>query len=293
MRSVLIFVAMVGMAAGPATEPTTKPTTLAEARERSNDARHKLVAARRALLKTFHASKEYKAAEADIEAKRSALDAARANGTPQERLAASAAYVKAAYVNGASRLELMDEDAISHDPTVQAAYIDAATSDAEVTSRDSAAKEAADEAVEARHTFSKDGLVVHVDDCSVRTVKVAPLDGTPRDTADEQLVVTLTVRNSTPDRKMEYKTWAGAEVSTGDDRAIVHDELGNYYRVVDYGIFTKVVGRTEDESIYPGKSLSDVLVFEVPVAAAHSLIIKLPGGNVGLDEPITFNLSRK
>jgi hypothetical protein len=59
---------------------------------------------------------EYEDASADVGVKRRALDTARAKGTPQEKLTASAAYTKAR-----AALEKIKTDAWANDPDVKAA----------------------------------------------------------------------------------------------------------------------------------------------------------------------------
>jgi hypothetical protein len=59
------------------------------------------------------------------------------------------------------------------------------------------------------------------------------------------------------------------------------DNFGNHYRGINFGFSTLPEFRTEDESIYPGKSIKDQLVFEAPIGTATHLDLEIPGANVG------------
>ena len=48
-------------------------------------------------------------------------------------------------------------------------------------------------------------------------------------------------------------------------------------------MFDRPTGRIDSTSIYPGKSLTDVLIFEPPVRDIQYLNLELPGKNVGVD----------
>ncbi len=48
-------------------------------------------------------------------------------------------------------------------------------------------------------------------------------------------------------------------------------------------MFDRPTGRIDSTSIYSGKSLTDVLIFEPPVRDIQYLNLELPGKNVGVD----------
>lgn len=100
---------------------------------------------------------------------------------------------------------------------------------------------------------------------------------------NEALVVEIEIRNHSHSQKANYSSWAGTSVDFGERAARMNDDVGNGYKRIDYGI-SKPVGRSEDGSIYPGKSATDVLVFEVPVDAAKSMRLLLPGKTIGAEK---------
>jgi len=113
---------------------------------------------------------------------------------------------------------------------------------------------------------------VRLGDVEVKVVsaKVAPvaLKGPTGEGQSEepQLILTIGVSNSNRNRKIDYRTWAGADVSFEQDSATLEDNFENIYKRITFGIFDRPVGRVVSDSIYPGKSLTDVLIFEAPHA---------------------------
>jgi hypothetical protein len=60
-----------------------------------------------------------------------------------------------------------------------------------------------------------------------------------------------------------------------------HLDFDNRYKVVNFGFSSKVKGATESDSVYPGKAIQDVLVFEEPVGKVEYPNLKLPAENFG------------
>jgi regulator of protease activity HflC (stomatin/prohibitin superfamily) len=109
-------------------------------------------------------------------------------------------------------------------------------------------------------------------------------------TSEPYLWVKITIENKSKTKKCDYMGWS-ADIITIDKRASVHDELGNTYRRISFGITDKVVGQLpRGDSIYPGKSLADVLVFEVPVDGAKELRLTLPAQQIRENEDVTFTI---
>ncbi len=48
-----------------------------------------------------------------------------------------------------------------------------------------------------------------------------------------------------------------------------------------FSAMSKPEGRVDRESIYPGKAITDVLIFELPVENAEHLDLELPAENFG------------
>ena len=111
------------------------------------------------------------------------------------------------------------------------------------------------------------------------------MDGPPSDDGNNYLVITVTVKNNSATRKYDYMTWRGNAFADGT----LSDDIGNSYKQIDKGM-EGPVGSAGDQSIYPGKTLTDVLVFELPVAGAKTLTLELPGGNVHVQGSAKFQI---
>jgi hypothetical protein len=102
-----------------------------------------------------------------------------------------------------------------------------------------------------------------------------PYSGRTGDSQERELILEIDIKNVTAAKKIEFTSWAKGGTTT----VTVEDEIGNVYKPVDYGFYP--VGHTESGSIYPGKSIKDVLIFEQPVDAARELRVSIPSENWG------------
>jgi hypothetical protein len=98
---------------------------------------------------------------------------------------------------------------------------------------------------------------------------------------DELLAIHVELTNRSQSRKVEYRSWLGRDVSFTRDYGTLENNFGNSYKRINFGFGTDIIGHTESESIYPGKQLTDVLVFEIPVGTAEYLDLELPATNFG------------
>ena len=77
----------------------------------------------------------------------------------------------------------------------------------------------------------------------------------------------------------------------GEEYATLTDDNENNYKRVGFGSSSTPVGGIQIiESIYPGKSITDVLVYEMPVDAAKWLRLKLPAQNFKGDGMLRFEI---
>lgn len=117
--------------------------------------------------------------------------------------------------------------------------------------------------------------------CGEVTVKVRAaaigrarvIDATKRiaDTQEDYLLLLLEIANTSATRKIEYTGWG----ARGEPPRLT-DNLKNAYNVQvapGGGIFD---GQQRGKSIYPEKTMEDLLVFERPVVRAQSLRLQLP-----------------
>ena len=119
------------------------------------------------------------------------------------------------------------------------------------------------------------------------TVQLIGIDGTPETSTDNCIEILLTINDTSSTKIITYSTWRGDVL--GQNPGSLMDDAGNQYRQINFGIGVKIQGQSEDNpSIYPGKTLQDVLVFERPVSAAKTLKLSLPGDNVNWNQDLTF-----
>ncbi len=127
---------------------------------------------------------------------------------------------------------------------------------------------------------------------SVMRVGKVPLKG-PTGASESQnslLMILVEITNRNEDRKLSYATWTRDSVALTRDLATLQDDLGNHYRHIDFGIFDKPLGRTNDGSLYPDRPINDLLVFEEPLTRAKHLDLVLPGENVGAAGRFQFRI---
>lgn len=96
---------------------------------------------------------------------------------------------------------------------------------------------------------------------------------------EPQLIVDVSLSNLNPTKKVDYRSWSGGNFGI-DGVATLEDNFGNNYRRVGFST-NRPVGRVESESIYHGKSITDVLVFEPPIDTAGFLRLEMPAKNFG------------
>ena len=88
------------------------------------------------------------------------------------------------------------------------------------------------------------------------------------------LVVEIELTNLSSGRKLNYKTWRDDSYTSGV--AKLKDNFDNIYKRVGYGYTVTPIGGVVSESIYPSKTLNDVLIFEEPVKTIKWLHLELP-----------------
>ena len=100
---------------------------------------------------------------------------------------------------------------------------------------------------------------------------------------DALLILTVSITNKSDVKRLPYETWQGADFAFGRDFATLVDEHGNSYKRISFGFATEITGQVKSGTVEPGDSLTDVLVFEKPIAKATTLTLELPGKNIGKD----------
>jgi len=124
-------------------------------------------------------------------------------------------------------------------------------------------------------------IQVNVTGAKKGTVAVRDMFGDERQSKDEHLSIQLSIENLSAAKKLDFSTWRGSDFNFARDYAILEDNHGNKYKRVTLGVEATPIGGVTRESIYPGKAVTDVLVFEKPVGAVEWLRLELPAKNFG------------
>jgi len=111
---------------------------------------------------------------------------------------------------------------------------------------------------------------------------------------NDLLLIRLDLLNTNPTKKIDYNSWSGKLFSITRDFATLKDNFGNFYKRIGFGLGSYPVGSVErSASIYPNKSIIDVLVFEVPLDTAKYLDLELPATNYDSEGAIRFRIPIK
>ncbi len=95
------------------------------------------------------------------------------------------------------------------------------------------------------------------------------------ESVDDLLTVWLKITNTSTNKKIDYQGWMSDFASLMDIDAELTDDNDNRYRGVSFNATTTVKDAKTNESIYPGKSITDAVVFELPIDGAKYLDLKL------------------
>jgi hypothetical protein len=108
---------------------------------------------------------------------------------------------------------------------------------------------------------------------------------------EKYLGIQVRIENGGMTRKIDYKGWASLVNVFGG--ATLTDNVGNSYNRKNFGLGTQIVGQVQEAtSIYPGKSVEDLLVFETPLDNIQHLQLELPGSTVGVGGKIRIQIPK-
>jgi hypothetical protein len=90
------------------------------------------------------------------------------------------------------------------------------------------------------------------------------------------LEIELLITNNSDTKKINYSKWSFRPVK-------VEDDLGNIYKnqLRTDGGGPGATDRQRGGSLYPEKSLKDILIYEMPVEKATAIFVTLPASSVG------------
>jgi hypothetical protein len=124
-------------------------------------------------------------------------------------------------------------------------------------------------------------LQVQITQVSIGQVPLKDITGDSM-SVDNFLMVRLKLLNTNPTKKVTYESWSGRDISFNRDYATLRDNFDNSYKRISFGLGSYPVGAVErSKSIYPNKSVTDVLVFELPIETTEYLRLELPAKNFG------------
>ncbi|MFW5653362.1 MAG: hypothetical protein ACOC0P_04890 [Planctomycetota bacterium] len=130
---------------------------------------------------------------------------------------------------------------------------------------------------------TQNDVEVWVTDARVQQVAIESYSDEPNWSKSEYLVLTLKMNNTSASRKIDYASFRDSFVLE------LSDDFGNIYKEAAFGFRDPVEG-VSYESMYPGDSVTDVLIFEVPVRSATYLNLVLPASKVDGTGRLHFRL---
>jgi hypothetical protein len=129
---------------------------------------------------------------------------------------------------------------------------------------------------------------VEVVSAKVAKVAVKSFNGT-RKTDDEWLIIRIRVANKSDTKKIEYDGWGRRSGFDEGPQATVIDNYKNSFR--KFVTSDDVEGQKGFESIYPGKIIEDILVFQKPIDKCRFVTLSLPGRHVDEKGVFAFDIS--
>ena len=97
----------------------------------------------------------------------------------------------------------------------------------------------------------------------------------------------ICITNESQTKKIDFRSWCGHAYDFRDGVKLT-DNFGNSYKQIGVAATERPVGGDGSDSLYPEKSLQDVVIFEPPVNAVTELRLELPAHNA--DEEGTFKI---
>jgi len=129
-----------------------------------------------------------------------------------------------------------------------------------------------------------DDIWVSVIKMEIGKVHYVDLLAQPATSEKDYLKVYIRIDNTSQTRKVDYATWANSGNFPHPSMATLHDNFKNTCKNLPLDLGSQPTGQLTQESIYPGKTVTDLLLFELPVATAETLYLELPPENVGTKE---------
>ena len=130
---------------------------------------------------------------------------------------------------------------------------------------------------------SLDDVTVKLIETSLRKPGMIRPGGDRAEPSSELTVVRVRITNRSATRKINFKTWGTGFFDIGSGtNGFLRDEHGNVYPRISPSSLCRWEGQADHQSIAPGESHEDLLVFDPPIPAAREMRLELPGENVDL-----------
>lgn len=110
-------------------------------------------------------------------------------------------------------------------------------------------------------------------------------------TADALMAIEIEIRNLKANNKLTLRT-LGRKAGAFDVRAKsrLKDNFGNVEVPVQFEMFSRPVGHEDSYTVFPGDSVTDVIVFERPVPNATTFDLIIDGDVLGLPKDLTIRI---
>jgi len=137
---------------------------------------------------------------------------------------------------------------------------------------------------------TKQGVTVAIEEVAVGKARLIDVLGDKMLSETDHFLVAIVIHNGSETKKLDYQGWCEPFGFPLPQYAVVTDEFDNTLKRSAFGLTTRLVGQVQNVSIYPGKTIRDVLAFERPIDKCESVRLLLPGEAVGLDESFVFDI---
>jgi hypothetical protein len=137
---------------------------------------------------------------------------------------------------------------------------------------------------------TKQGVTVSIEEVAVGKARLMDVLGDKVLSESEHLLVAIIIHNGSETKKLDYQGWCEPFGFPLPHLATVTDEFDNTLKRSAFGLTTRLIGQLQNVSIYPGKTVRDVLAFERPIDKCESVRLLLPGEAIGLDESFVFDI---
>jgi hypothetical protein len=98
---------------------------------------------------------------------------------------------------------------------------------------------------------------------------------------EDALVIKILVANFSAGKKVDYSSLGTSSGMEFFESVSATDSFGNHLHKLRLGLSAKLEGSADSGSIYPGKSVLDVIALELPVPNAKYVRLQISGSTMG------------